>query len=118
MFRRPQYIALGAVVLLVVIVLTLPRQASAHLKLAISSLFLPLFGLASSSHQLGQKVADNFAPRLSLLKQLEALRRENQQLRLQAVQIEAALQENTRLRQQLGFQRQSPWKEKLRLTRV
>ena len=41
------------------------------------------------------------------------LRRENQQLRIQAMQAEETARENDRLRQLLGWQRQAPWKLKL-----
>ena len=44
MLRRPHYIAVGLVVLLALLVLNLPGRATARLKLAIGSLFLPLFG--------------------------------------------------------------------------
>ena len=41
MLKRPHYIAVGLVVLLALIVLNLPGRATARLKLAIGSLFLP-----------------------------------------------------------------------------
>ena len=52
MLKRPHYIALGLVVLLTLVILNLPSQTTARLKLGIGSLFLPLFGLASSAQQL------------------------------------------------------------------
>ncbi len=51
MLRRPHYIALGLIVLLTLVILNLPGHTTARLKLAIGSLFLPLFGLAGSAHQ-------------------------------------------------------------------
>jgi rod shape-determining protein MreC len=41
------------------------------------------------------------------------VRRENQQLQLRAFQAEEAVRENHRLRELLGWQKQSPWKLKL-----
>ena len=113
MLRRPHYIALGLVVLLTLIILNLPSRTAARFKLGIGSVFLPLFGLASSAHQLAVAAGDTVMPRSELLKQLENVRQENQQLRIQAMQTEGAFRENTRLRQLLGWQRQTPWKLKL-----
>jgi len=113
MLKRPQYIALSLMVLLALIVLNLPSQTAAKLKLAIGSLFLPLFGLAGSSQQLAAKAADALLPRQELLRQNDQLRRENQQMRLRGFQTEEALRENNRLRDLLGWQRQAPWRLKL-----
>ena len=44
MLKKSHYIALGVIGLLVVILLHLPQQTAARLKLAIGGLFLPLFG--------------------------------------------------------------------------
>jgi rod shape-determining protein MreC len=113
MLRRPHYIALGLVVLLTLMILNLPSRTTARFKLGIGSVFLPLFGLASSAQQLAETAGDTVLPRSELLKQIENLRRENQQLRVQATQAEEAALENARLRQLLGWQRQAPWKLKL-----
>ena len=99
--------------LLTLAILNLPSQATARLKLGIGSLFLPLFGLASSTQQLAGTTEDAVVPRRELLRRNESLRRENQQLRLQATQAEEAARENARLRQLFGWQRQTPWKLKL-----
>jgi rod shape-determining protein MreC len=48
-----------------------------------------------------------------LLKQLDNLRQENQQLRIQATQAEETSRENVRLRELFGWQRQARWKLKL-----
>jgi rod shape-determining protein MreC len=113
MLRRSHYIALGLVVLLTLVILNLPNQTSARLKLGIGSLFLPLFGLASSSQHLADMAGDAVMPRWQLLKLNEDLRRENQQLRLQGMQAEETALENARLRQLVGWQRQTRWKLKL-----
>jgi rod shape-determining protein MreC len=113
MLRRPHYIALGLIVLLTLVMLNLPGQTTAHLKLGIGSLFLPLFGLANSTHQLAGATEDALVPRRELLRQNESLRRENQQLRLQAMQADETAREDARLRQLVGWQRQTTWKLKL-----
>ena len=48
MFKQKNYLALGAVVLVAVVLLSLPTRATSRLKLAVSSWFLPLFGLAGA----------------------------------------------------------------------
>jgi len=113
MLKRPHYIALGLVVLLTLVILNLPSQTTARFKLGIGSVFLPLFGLASSAQQLAESAGSAVVPRRELLRLNEALRRENQQLRLQALQAQETASENARLRQLLGWQRQTTWKLKL-----
>ena len=100
------------VVLLVVIVLTLPGKTTSQIKLAISSLFLPFFGLASSVEHAAERAGNQLLPRRALLRQRDQLRQENQQLHFQLLQTEGAQQENAKYRQLLGFQKQSPWKLK------
>lgn len=116
MFRRTHYIALGAVVIVTVILLSLPSQTTARLKLALTSLFLPLFGLAGSTQQLAERAGDRVVSRQTLLLQLDQLRRDNEQLRLLQPQFDALRAENDRLRGLVQFQKQTKWK--LRLARV
>ena len=113
MFKQKNYLALGAVVIVVVLLLSLPTRATDRLKLAVGSWFLPLFGLASASQQLPADLADSILPRRELLRQIDTLRRENQQLRSQSIQRLAIARENDQLRTLLNWQRQSPWKLKL-----
>ena len=113
MLKRPYYIVLILVVLLTMILLSLPGQTVVRVKLAIGSLFLPLFGLANSSHQLAEKAGEAVVPRSELLKVNEALRRDNQQLRLREMHAAAIQRENDRLRQLFGWQQKAPWKPKL-----
>jgi len=113
MIRRPHYIALGLVVLLVLVLLNLPSQTTARFKLAIGSLFLPWFGLTSSAQQAADAAGDAVLPRRELLKLIGSLRRENQQLQLQMLQARQIAGENDRLRQLVGWQHQAPWKHKL-----
>jgi rod shape-determining protein MreC len=113
MFKQKNYLALGAVVFVVVLLLSLPTRATDRLKLAVGSWFLPLFGLASAGQQLPADLADSVLPRRELLAQIDRLRRENQQLRSQSVQAAAIVRENDQLRAQFNWSRQSPWKLKL-----
>jgi rod shape-determining protein MreC len=113
MFKQKHYLALGAVTLVAVLVLSLPPRAVSHLKLAVGSLFLPLFGLANSAQQLPADLADSVLPRRELLRQIDMLRRQNDQLKVQALQAAATARENDQLRSSLGWQRQMPWKLKL-----
>jgi len=113
MFKQKNYLALGAVVLVAVVLLSLPTRATSRLKLAVSSWFLPLFGLAGAGQQLPVNLADSLLPRRELLRQIDVLRRENQQLRSQAVQNTAVARENDQLHALLGWKQTKPWKLKL-----
>ena len=113
MLRRQHYIALGLVLLVTLALLNLPSRTTARFKLAIGSLFLPLFGLAGSAQQLTGTAGDALLTRRELLKLLEGLRQENQQLRLQAQQTQETASENARLRQLVGWEQQHAWKFKL-----
>jgi rod shape-determining protein MreC len=113
MFKHKNYLALGAVVIVAVVLLSLPTRVTSRLKLAVGSWFLPLFGLASAAQQLPADLADSVLPRRELLKQIDTLRRENQQLRSQAVQNSAIARENDQLRSLLNWQKNAPWKLKL-----
>lgn len=104
---------LGLVVLLTLLVLNLPSRTTARLKQGIGSLFVPLFGLANSAQQLAGEAGDAALPRSGLLRELEALRRQNQELRLQAGHTEDLARENDRLRRLFGWQQQQHRKYKL-----
>jgi len=104
MLKRPHYIAVSLVVLLTLIILNLPSRATARLKLTIGSLFLPLVGLVHSADQLAGKATGALQPRGELVQQNETLRRENEELRLQAALAEGTERENARLRQLVGWQ--------------
>ncbi|HUA68661.1 MAG TPA: rod shape-determining protein MreC [Candidatus Saccharimonadales bacterium] len=113
MFKKKHYLALGAVVLAALLIFSLPQRAASRLKLAIGSLFLPLFGLLNTAQQLPVDAADAVMPRHALLKEIGELQSENQQLRIQMMQTAAATRENDQLRALVGWQRQAPWKLKL-----
>jgi rod shape-determining protein MreC len=113
MLKKPHYLALGAVIVLTLVVLKLPDRTAAQLKLAISGLFLPLFGLTGSAGQLTEKAGNAVVPRRQLVEQLVQLQQENQQLRLASTRAEELQRENARLRQALGVNRDQPWRLKL-----
>jgi rod shape-determining protein MreC len=113
MFRKKNYLALGAVTLLALLILSLPPRVTARLKLAVGSLFQPLFGLANTTQQLPADLADSVLPRRELFLQIDRLRQENEQFRAQAIQFAAIARENEQLRSLLGWQQQTPWKLKL-----
>jgi len=113
MFKNINYLALGAVLFVAVVLLSLPTRATARLKLAAGSWFLPLFGLSSAAHQLPVDLADNLLPRRELLREINDLRRENEQFKSQALQTEAIRRENDQLRALFGWERQRPWRLQL-----
>jgi rod shape-determining protein MreC len=113
MLKRPHYIALALIVVLTLTILNLPSQTTARLKLGIGSFFLPLFGLAASSQRVIEKAGEAIVPRQELLRQNEALRRENTQLRLELMDSSKAVQENDKLRRLFNWKQRSPLKLKL-----
>jgi rod shape-determining protein MreC len=113
MFKQKHYLALGAVTLVTVAILSLPSSVTSHLKLAIGSLFLPLFGTVNAARHLPERAADTVLPRGELLKELETLRRENEELRVRQQQADAVARENSQFRALVGWQQQQPWKLKL-----
>ena len=110
--RRRHYIILAGVIVLTIVVLKLPPRTAVQFKLAIGSLFLPLFGLASSSQQVAEKAGNAIVPRKDLLKQNEELRRENAEIKVQLQQFSDLKRDNERLRGMLGFQKLSQFKIK------
>jgi rod shape-determining protein MreC len=113
MFKQNNYIAAGIVVMAAVVILSLPPSATAHLKLAIGSLFLPLFGLANAGQQLPASLADSVLPRRELLHEIANLRQQNAQLQMQQLQAQATERENEQFRDFYGWEKQQPWKLKL-----
>jgi rod shape-determining protein MreC len=107
---------LGAAVALAMVLLNLPGHTTARLKMALSSLYLPLFGLASSAQKLGEAGGMRAIPKGALIEQVEKLRSENEELRFQAMQNQEIARENAVLRDAVGWAKTKPWK--LRLARV
>jgi rod shape-determining protein MreC len=113
MFKQQNYLAIGAVVIVVVLLLSLPTRVTGRLKAAVGSWFLPLFGLASASQKLPADLADSVLPRRELLKQIDTLRREKQELLSRSIQSAAIARENEQLRAMFGRARQLPWRLKM-----
>jgi len=111
--KRPHYIAIGAVVLLTLVLLNLPGHTLARIKLAVGSLFLPLFGLANSADHVANKAGDAITTRSELLRQNESLTHTNHELQLLVMQAQETARENLRLRQLVGWEQTKPWKLKL-----
>ncbi len=116
MLRKPQYIALGIVALVGLILFSLPESMTSRVKLAITGLFLPLFGLSESTQSVARRAGNSVVPREDLVRELEQLRAEKQKLEFNLLQAREAGRENERLRKQAGFPATSPWK--LRPARV
>jgi rod shape-determining protein MreC len=113
MFKQNNYIALAIVALAAVLILSLPSSASSHLKLALGSLFLPLFGLSGATQQLPADLVNSVLPRRELLREIDNLQRQNQQLQAEKLQADAIVLENDQLRSLLGWAKQQPWKFRL-----
>jgi rod shape-determining protein MreC len=110
MLKKSHYIILIFVVLLVLVLLQLRGGIMGKLKLAISGLFLPLFGLSNSTHQWLGEAKETLVPRRELLRQIDQLRLDNQQLQLRLAQDTQLWNENSRLRGEVGWQRQTRWR--------
>jgi rod shape-determining protein MreC len=109
MLKRPQYVAFSVVLLLGLIFVSLPGRTTTQIKLALASLFLPLFGLAGSAEHLTDQAGSSMRSKRALIAELEQLRRENERLRLETTQNAQVWDENDRLRQALGWQLQIRW---------
>jgi rod shape-determining protein MreC len=107
---------LGAVALLVLVLLNLPPESTARLKLAVGSLFLPLFGLANTTQRAADDATRIVVPRGELVRENERLEKENEAMKVLQVQAEAIQRENERLRKLLDWQKQATWR--VRLARV
>ncbi len=114
--RKPHLILLVTVGLAVLVILALPAHTRSRVRVALSTLFLPLFGLAGSAHAAAERAVAVTASRGSLLARIDALEKENNALRLAHAEAQAALRENDRLRQMLGYAQRVHWN--LRAARV
>lgn len=112
MLRKPQYIALGIVALLGLILLSLPEAATQRAKLALTGLFLPLFGIADSSQSAARRAGNAIVPKADIERELEQMRAEKQKLEFALAQAQEAVRENDRLRKEGGFPARLPWKLK------
>jgi rod shape-determining protein MreC len=113
MLKRPQILLLSAALLLVIVLLNLPSQAASRIKLAISGIFLPLFGLAGSAQKLGDSAGLRAVPKGVLIAEVEQLRRENEELKLQVAEAKEVERENEVLRKAVSWQPRIPWRRRL-----
>lgn len=102
--------------LLTLTIMNLPSRTKARVKQGIASLFAPPFGLTRSAKETASRTGDYVVPRNELIKQNEALRLENEQLKLQLQESEITGKENVQLRKLVGFQQRTQLK--LRLANV
>jgi rod shape-determining protein MreC len=116
MLKKSHYIFLVCVVLLVWALLELPGGAVGKLKLAMSGLFLPLFGLSNSTHEWLGATSQSLVSKSELLRQDAQLRHDNQELQIRLSQDAQLWAENARLRDEVGWARQTRWR--VRLARV
>lgn len=112
MLRKPHFLLLLSLVLAVLVLLALPEQTRSRVRVAVGSLFLPLFGLAGSAQATAERLLTGTTPRALLVSRLDALALENERLRLELAQAQPVLEENRQLREMLGYARRSPWKLK------
>jgi rod shape-determining protein MreC len=111
--KRPQIIVLGSVAVAALIFLNLPEHVAGRFKLAISGLFIPLFGVAGSAQKLGDGAGLRALPKSVLISEVEQLRRENEELKLQLVEATEVARENNVLREAVAWQPRVPWKRRL-----
>lgn len=110
--KRAHIVAPVVVLLLAVAAFNLPGPAVTRAKLALSSLFVPFFGLNNAAQRALPRGVDALTTRAELIRQNARLREENDRLRVTAWEGEEARNENARLRTQLGWQQRTAWKVK------
>jgi rod shape-determining protein MreC len=113
MFKKKHFVGITVTVLASLVLLALPTRISLHLRSALSNTFLPLFGLATATRSASEAAALKLTPRSRLESDNTRLSRENSELKVKLANAEEVLNENARLRQQLGWKRSAPWKLKL-----
>jgi rod shape-determining protein MreC len=113
MMKRPQFLVITGAAVLVLILLNLPNETASRVKLAISGLFLPLFGVASSTQKLGDSAGLRALPKGVLIAEVEQLRRENEELKLELVEAQEVARENGVLRDAVSWQPRMPWRRRL-----
>lgn len=113
LLKRPHFIALGVVTLVTIVLLKLPARTTTNLKLAISGIFLPVYGLAKSGSEMADSASYAAIPKRQLIDRLKALEKQQNETRIHLLQAAEIRHENDRLRQMLGMQRQLPWNVKL-----
>ncbi|MBM3845072.1 MAG: rod shape-determining protein MreC [Verrucomicrobia bacterium] len=110
MLKRSHYIAMVLVALFVLALLSQSDWVAHGIRRLVGGLYLPFFGLANSTRSIADSASTALMSRPDLVKELLALRDENQRLKLEARQWDEAVKENNRLREALSLPQQAPWK--------
>ena len=113
LLKRPHVIGASVAVVLALVFLNLPTQATARVKLAISSFFLPLFGLANTAQKIGDATGVRLLPKSVLIAEVEKLRTENEALKIEVQQTRELARENNALRDAVAWQKKLPWKTRV-----
>jgi rod shape-determining protein MreC len=113
MLKRPQIVVAGATALVALVLLNLPTQVASRAKLALSTLFLPLFGLAGAAQSVGDSAGLRAVPKHILISEVEQLRRENEELKSEVAEFAEVARENEVLRKAVSWEPRLPWKRKL-----
>lgn len=103
MLRKPHVLLPLVLALVVLAILALPEQTRSRVRVAIGSLFLPLFGLAGTAQAATERLAASATPRGSLVQRIQSLEAENRALQLKLAETQPLVRENERLRQMLGY---------------
>lgn len=103
MLRKPHVLLPVLLAVAALVILALPDQTRSRVRIAVSSLFLPLFGLAGTAQATSERLGVQAASRSTLAQRVQTLEAENRTLRLQIAEAQPVLRENERLRQMLGY---------------
>lgn len=112
MLRKPHLVLLIAVASVVLVLLALPEHTRSRVRMAVASLFLPLFGLASTAQNAADRGTAQIVPRGALLARIRELEEQNRLLQLDAAESRAAARDSDRFRAMAGYAPRSPWKLK------
>ncbi|MGC8828445.1 MAG: rod shape-determining protein MreC [Verrucomicrobiia bacterium] len=112
MFKKRSYIIVLVFILAIVVIRYLPVDISSRLKLIVGSVFVPLFGISSGIQNATETITKSIIPSDLLSSRLKQLQDENQQLKIQLMQLQNVLQENSILRSNLNWAALSQWKLK------
>lgn len=111
--KRPHVVGMSVTVALALVLLNLPTQSSVRLKMALSSFFLPLIGLASTAEKASDAAGARLLPKSVLVAEVERLRHENSELKIETLQTRELARENAALREGVAWQKKLPWKTRL-----
>ncbi len=110
MLRKRHLVLFLVVACAALVLLALPESTRSRLRVAVGSLFQPLFGLTRAAHSGAERAARLVTPRSALISEIESLTRENERLRLALAEAEAAALENDRLRRMVGYAERTRWR--------